>query len=80
MLLKVCRAFRQSPNVVRGWEYVDYLEALDLLTEVPPLDDAVYLGFLKPSGGASGGSKNRVRPLATKEDREKVLASLGQRS
>lgn len=65
MLMEVCRAFHQSPDTVRGWEFTDYLGALDSLSEIPWVDKSLYNGFFKP--------KTEVMPLGTPGERQAFL-------
>ena len=73
---RVCRAYSQTPDQVRGWFYEDFLEALDFLGEIPLVDEAFYRGFCGKSGDAP------IQPgpaLSDPEDRKKLVEDLKRR-
>lgn len=72
----MCRGFGQGPDDVRRWEYSDYVAALESICEIPVVDEAVFYGFLKPSDSGGSTSRNQVKPLATKADRDQALKEL----
>ena len=73
MLHKVCRAYHNSPDDVRGWDYDDFLDALEGLGEVPLVDESFYAAF------AGGGHPRGTGPsLTTAKGRRDFLEQLEQ--
>jgi hypothetical protein len=68
----VCRAFHQSPDDIRAWEYADYLEAVEQLKRVPLLDEVVFRFF------AGSGKKQATVPLDEK-NRIEFIKKLSKR-
>lgn len=76
MLHRVCRAYGQSPDEVRAWNWSDYLDAQESFCEMPWVEDLLK-GFL---GGSKGKSQSNLISLTDPKAREdwlKVAESKG---